>query len=192
MSEYEEQRLQRIRQNRELLISLGIASELEGLSNLSRDDNEDSNSAKDAKRRRTSTAVEAAPTRTLRSRVKTGSVKENSFRELKEKRVKPKKKPTSPLRPYQGRSLEERMSELEVGTLVDLSTEEAVFIVLGSTRKPYKVLISGSRTKCACLDYRLRKRECKHIALLRKTLGLTSDSLEGWHAAVLALLDQQS
>eukprot|EP00960_Hanusia_phi_P011302 330395-Hanusia_phi.AAC.1 len=80
-----EQRLQRIRQNRELLISLGIASELEGLSNLSRDDNEDSNSAKDAKRRRTSTAVEAAPTRTLRSRVKTGSVKENSFRELKEK-----------------------------------------------------------------------------------------------------------
>eukprot|EP00960_Hanusia_phi_P011303 330395-Hanusia_phi.AAC.2 len=30
------------------------------------------------------------------------------------------------------------MSELEVGTLVDLSTEEAVFIVLGSTRKPYK------------------------------------------------------
>ena len=40
-----------------------------------------------------------------------------------------------------GRSMEERMKDLAMGSLVDLTSTAAVWIVLGSTRKPYKVSI---------------------------------------------------
>jgi hypothetical protein len=49
--------------------------------------------------------------------------------------------PPARARAVGGRSMEERMKELEMGSLVDLTSTAAVWIVLGSTRKPYKVSI---------------------------------------------------
>ena len=60
--------------------------------------------------------------------------------------------------------MEERMKELEFGSLVDLSPQAAVWIVIGSTKKPYKVSIGDLNktgavaAKCGCMDFRLRKR----------------------------------
>ena len=49
--------------------------------------------------------------------------------------------PPARARALGGRSMEERMKELAMGSLVDLTSTAAVWIVLGSTRKPYKVSI---------------------------------------------------
>ena len=81
------QRLQRIRENRELLISLGIDSELHGLSSLSKDEGKEKGEIKSessTKRRKTVTAGEGKSTRTLRSAVKKDPVQEQEFPELRE------------------------------------------------------------------------------------------------------------
>ena len=60
--------------------------------------------------------------------------------------------------------MEERMSQLKFGSLVDLTPQAAVWIVIGSTKKPYKVSIGDLNgtgqvaSKCGCMDFRLRKR----------------------------------
>ena len=104
---------------------------------------------------------------------------------------------SQPVRAAAGRSMEERMQELQMGSLVDLSEAAAMWIVLGSTKKPYKVSIgdldhkgsaacavSGVRSKCQCMDFRLRKRDCKHITLLKTTLGLMSGAALAAHCAL--------
>lgn len=82
-----QQRLQRIRENRELLISLGIASELHGLSSLSKDEGKETGEIKSessTKRRKTVVAGEGKSTRTLRSAVKKDPEQEQEFQELRE------------------------------------------------------------------------------------------------------------
>jgi len=49
--------------------------------------------------------------------------------------------PPARARAVGGRSMEERMKELAMGSLVDLTSKAAVWVVLGSTRTPYKVSI---------------------------------------------------
>jgi len=100
---------------------------------------------------------------------------------------KQERKPRPNYKP--GRSMDERLKEIELGHLVDLNKSEALFIVLGSTRKPYKVLLSDKQRKCGCLDWRLRKRDCKHITLILRRLKI-QDSPEDWHAAVSQHLDE--
>mmetsp|Transcript_46151 Transcript_46151/g.108901 ORF Transcript_46151/g.108901 Transcript_46151/m.108901 type:complete len:96 (-) Transcript_46151:163-450(-) len=85
--------------------------------------------------------------------------------------------------------MEERVQELEIGALVDLDDTQALFIVMGSTRKPYRVALglrSASRplaSTCQCMDFRLRKHECKHITLLKKTLSVEKDNANWQEAA---------
>ncbi len=37
------------------------------------------------------------------------------------------------------------------------------FVVLGSTKNHYTVTLSDDRHACQCVDFRIRKHECKHI-----------------------------
>lgn len=37
------------------------------------------------------------------------------------------------------------------------------FVVLGSTKKHYLVTLSNKQHSCQCIDFRIRKHECKHI-----------------------------
>ncbi|CAG9463679.1 unnamed protein product [Pedinophyceae sp. YPF-701] len=103
----------------------------------------------------------------------------------------------APRTPRPGRSLEERMAELEQGTLVDWDPEFAVFIVVGALRKQqkkgrmvmarnhYKITLSDDGRKCECMDHRIRKRDCKHIHLTLRTLGLTPETdFADWRGAV--------
>eukprot|EP00961_Rhodomonas_salina_P140337 1888577-Rhodomonas_salina.4 len=63
-----------------------------------------------------------------------------------------------------GRSWEERMAEIKMGALVDLSKQEAaelrrylqaIFVVIGSTNNHYKVHLSDKANKCGCRDFRI-------------------------------------
>ena len=37
------------------------------------------------------------------------------------------------------------------------------FVVLGSTKNHYNVTLSDVRQTCQCVDFRIRRHNCKHI-----------------------------
>ena len=39
-------------------------------------------------------------------------------------------------------------------------------MVVGSTGKHYKVELGSQRRRCACVDHRIRRHDCKHIRLM--------------------------
>ncbi|KAK9833702.1 hypothetical protein WJX74_003212 [Apatococcus lobatus] len=84
-----------------------------------------------------------------------------------------------------GRSLQERLSELEMGGLVELTDEHAKFVVLGSTGRHYTVTLSTGKGSCQCVDFRIRKHACKHQRLIYDQLGEPPGS-NNWHQAVEA------
>ena len=83
------------------------------------------------------------------------------------------------------RTLEEKMGELRAGGVVDLTDAHAVFACLGSTGNHYKVTLHDEPLqKCTCIDHRVRKRNCKHVQLIWRTLGIDEDRRQEWRGAL--------
>lgn len=57
--------------------------------------------------------------------------------------------------------------------------------------KHYKVEFSDEKRKCACVDHRIRKHDCKHIRLMLQTLGV-QDNPSDWYAAAKRLVQSQA
>lgn len=53
------------------------------------------------------------------------------------------------------------------------------FAVIGSTGKHYVVTLSDPRQTCQCMDFRMRKRQCKHILLVLSGMGI-ADNPKNW------------
>jgi hypothetical protein len=189
VSQYERDRNARIAANRQLLIDLGLASVVSDLAPLGQSTSADVGGAKlSSKKRKAAPPGAASPGKLRRSTRGLMDPEVAHLDEIKEEAEAEYDKPAPRPLAAAGRSMAERMKELELGSLVDLTAEAAVWIVMGSTKKPYKVSIGELKTKgkveskCACRDFRIRKRDCKHITLLKTTLGLLADS-SGWHVA---------
>lgn len=58
------------------------------------------------------------------------------------------------------------------------------FVVLGSTGSKYHVVLADDKPSCQCMDFRIRRRECKHIKLVLQQLGISSSPAD-WHQASL-------
>lgn len=89
----------------------------------------------------------------------------------------------------------DKLRALELGGLVDLTEEQALFIVVGSTGNHYKIKFSDGEKKrsCTCLDHRFRRHDCKHIRLVLQQLGLDKDEeKEKWREAVMRMFQQSS
>ncbi|KAL0034814.1 hypothetical protein WJX77_008386 [Trebouxia sp. C0004] len=97
--------------------------------------------------------------------------------------VKPKKK-SKP-----SKSQAEKLKELELSGLVDFTQQHARFAVIGSTGSHYNVELKDPAPSCQCVDYRIRKRICKHQKLVLLQLGIP-DKPQDWHKAVSAKLDE--
>ncbi|KAK9812653.1 hypothetical protein WJX72_001341 [[Myrmecia] bisecta] len=83
-----------------------------------------------------------------------------------------------------------KLRELEMSGLIDFNDEHAVFVVLGSTGTHYKVTLSEeAKAACQCMDFRIRRRICKHQRLVLGQLGLPEDSPKGWRQAVADQMD---
>lgn len=52
--------------------------------------------------------------------------------------------------------------------------------MLGSTGNKYVVTLSDDKHSCKCMDFRIRRRECKHIKLVLQQLGVAKHP-EDWH-----------
>ena len=65
------------------------------------------------------------------------------------------------------RALTQRMFLLKATRGVDYAGQaEWAFTVEGASGTPYKVVLSHGRHSCACMDFRLRRQPCKHIAFI--------------------------
>ncbi|KAK3285382.1 hypothetical protein CYMTET_7011 [Cymbomonas tetramitiformis] len=82
-----------------------------------------------------------------------------------------------------GRSWEERMAELALDGLVELTNAHVTIVVIGSRGNHYVVTLANDSQKCQCPDFRIRKRHCKHIRLVLEQLKI-SDRPNEWHSAV--------
>eukprot|EP00892_Ulva_mutabilis_P006976 jgi/Ulvmu1/4650/UM002_0381.1 len=82
-----------------------------------------------------------------------------------------------------------KLRELELGGLIGLDDDHAVFNVVGSTGKHYKIEFTGEKRSCQCPDHRIRKRDCKHIRLLLKSLCIENDP-SSWKSATANLIKQ--
>ncbi|CAL5223846.1 g6429 [Coccomyxa viridis] len=85
--------------------------------------------------------------------------------------------------------MDKKLSSLHLDGLVDFSEAEAKFIVLGSTKKHYTVTLSDARHTCQCVDFRIRKHNCKHIRLVLTQLDI-AHSPGDWKQAVEKKLDE--
>jgi len=54
------------------------------------------------------------------------------------------------------------------------------FAVIGSTGSHYNVELKDPAPTCQCVDYRIRKRICKHQKLVLLQLGIP-DKPQDWH-----------
>ncbi len=56
--------------------------------------------------------------------------------------------------------------------------------MLGSTGSKYHVVLADDKPSCQCMDFRIRRRECKHIKLVLQQLDISSSPAD-WHQASL-------
>lgn len=96
-------------------------------------------------------------------------------------------KPAKKTKP--ARSQAEKLKELELSGLVDFDEHHARFAVIGSTGSHYNVELKDPAPTCQCVDYRIRKRICKHQKLVLLQLGIP-DKPQDWHQAVSTKLDK--
>lgn len=54
------------------------------------------------------------------------------------------------------------------------------FAVIGSTGQHYTVELANEKHTCQCMDFRSRRRACKHIKLVLQQVGIPADSKD-WH-----------
>lgn len=86
----------------------------------------------------------------------------------------------------------ERIKEVELGGLVRMDEGEAEFVIVGSTGRPYTVILGGDNGRqCTCPDFRIRKRDCKHIGKLLGSIGAESDPSQ-WRSCLNAKLSDLS
>lgn len=52
--------------------------------------------------------------------------------------------------------------------------------MLGSTGSKYHVTLAEDKRTCQCMDFRIRRRDCKHIKLVLQQLGISA-SPGDWH-----------
>lgn len=60
------------------------------------------------------------------------------------------------------------------------------FAVIGSTGNHYMVTLSNAQHTCNCIDFKIRKRMCKHIRLVLSSLGV-EDSPGDWKEVAIVL-----
>ena len=89
-----------------------------------------------------------------------------------------------------------RMTKVDIGGLIELSLSKAAFIVFGSPdrktgrRNHYTItlqdsnFLGSSNARCTCIDYKVRKHNCKHIRRVWSDVGLTEDTWMNWYQAV--------
>ncbi|GMH34300.1 hypothetical protein BSKO_02134 [Bryopsis sp. KO-2023] len=80
-----------------------------------------------------------------------------------------------------------KIRELELSGLIEYTEDAAKFAIIGSTGKHYVVTLSEARQTCQCMDFRIRKRACKHIKLVLKQLAIEEDP-KAWKEASVNLL----
>ncbi|CAL8463455.1 g2989 [Coccomyxa elongata] len=85
--------------------------------------------------------------------------------------------------------MDEKLKSLQLNGLIDFSDKAAKFVVLGSTKNHYIVTLSDDRHACQCVDFRIRKHQCKHIRLVLTQLDI-ADKPSSWHDAVEAKVGQ--
>ena len=73
-----------------------------------------------------------------------------------------------------------------MGGLVDVTEEHAKFVCIGSTGNHYVVTLQSDQELqgCQCVDHRVRKRNCKHIHMIWKSLGLGPEQWREWREGV--------
>lgn len=207
MTEYERQRDEIIRRNRAKLAELGIklASErLRALAPPAAAPKPRAAVAADRKRAREAAAAAGPERRSARVRKARGEVLEGEEAELveleeDEPRAQGVRKSGDRVggqvgASRAGLSWEERLAEVKLDHLIDLSSDDAKFVILGSAGKHYVVTLSDERHTCQCMDFRTRgkQRPCKHIRVSQQELGLEQGALKGggWRAAVEATLKE--
>ncbi|KAG2427576.1 hypothetical protein HXX76_012230 [Chlamydomonas incerta] len=79
-----------------------------------------------------------------------------------------------------------KLLELEVEGLVEFDEDSAIFNVCGSTGNIYTVTLSDAKSNCTCPDHRFRRRDCKHIKLVRAKLQIQRQP-GNWFEAVQRL-----
>lgn len=77
-----------------------------------------------------------------------------------------------------------KLKELELSGLMSRTKDAATFAVRGSQGKNYNVVFSEGGRSCQCMDYRLRRRDCKHIRLVAHQLGVQEAGCRDWQKAV--------
>ncbi|KAL4445856.1 hypothetical protein ABPG77_009055 [Micractinium sp. CCAP 211/92] len=82
-----------------------------------------------------------------------------------------------------------RMSQLHLDGLIEMTQENAKFVVLGSKGNHYTITLKDDKHTCACLDYHFRRHNCKHIMLVLSQLGIEEQPQE-WRSAVNAKMDE--
>lgn len=89
------------------------------------------------------------------------------------------------------KSQAEKLAELEMSGLVDFTSDVARFVVIGSTGTHYEVELKDPAPSCQCVDFRIRRRMCKHQKLVLTQLGIP-DKPQDWHQAVSAKFDEEA
>ncbi|KAL4425739.1 hypothetical protein ABPG75_009755 [Micractinium tetrahymenae] len=82
-----------------------------------------------------------------------------------------------------------RMAQLHLDGLIEMTHENAKFVVLGSKGNHYTITLKDDKHTCGCLDYRFRRHNCKHILLVLSQLGI-EDRPQEWRSAVGAKMDE--
>lgn len=77
----------------------------------------------------------------------------------------------------------QKLAQLQLGGMVEFTDDLARFMVIGSTGNHYTLVFTDKGRKCNCPDCRIRKRDCKHIRLVLKSIGAEKIPDE-WRAAL--------
>uniref|UniRef100_A0A7S3XFL1 SWIM-type domain-containing protein n=1 Tax=Picocystis salinarum TaxID=88271 RepID=A0A7S3XFL1_9CHLO len=85
-----------------------------------------------------------------------------------------------------------RMMQLLFDGVVSFDGEVAKFSVIGSSGNAYTLTFSDhKRRRCTCPDHRFRHRDCKHILLAMKVLGIEGKKEKQWRAATAQYIEEE-
>lgn len=85
-----------------------------------------------------------------------------------------------------------RMMQLLFDGVVSFDGEVAKFSVIGSSGNTYTLTFSDhKRRRCTCPDHRFRHRDCKHILLAMKVLGIEGKKEKKWRAATAQYIEEE-
>lgn len=89
-------------------------------------------------------------------------------------------------------NIDARIMQLFFNGVRDFNGMLANYSVTGSSGNIYTVTFSeDGKRKCTCLDHRFRRRDCKHILLVMKILGIEKTRGKGWKEATALLVQEE-